>query len=414
VNDDRYHDELAYGADAEPSGTLTRPRAWLLVTLAGALLGGLGGWRAGSRDSTLDAAAAPTRSPGATGPVAATTPPGSVTPSSSATTRPTRAPAGLVGEVFRGGVRGELVVGGVRLLVVSLPGGQPRRVTGMPDDCCVHGLVRVDGATLVLLGDFDHVNPTPARLYSLADGTTVARRIAGTGHELAPGATARTFWLFSQQGRRMHAEERDLTGRVLHKVVVPGTPVRGVMGGLLLRDAGVTGGSPYGGVWDPDRRKVVRRFAPRHLIYAATGTHVVLGDSEQCDAAMDGGCTLHVTDLRDGADVLISLPRGYAQPSAELSPDGSHIVVVARRTDDFEIADSFLVTVGNGVVRRVSGGSYPPSTTAELEWTDDGHVVFGVASSHQLQLAVLLRRGSLALLPRDYPWANRIVVRPSS
>lgn len=414
MNDDRYDDELAYGADAEPSGTATRPRAWLLVILVSALLAALGGWQAGSRDSTPGPAALPTRSPAATGPVAVTTPPGPVTPSSPAP-RPTPAPAGLAGEVLRGGVRGELVVGGVRPFVVSLPGGQPRRVTGTPDDCCVHGLVRVDGATLVLMGDFDHVNPMPARLYSLADGTTVARRFAGTGHELAPGATARTFWLFSQQGRRMHAEERDLTGRVLHNLVVPGQPVRGVVGGLLLRDAGVTGGSPYGGVWDPDRRKVVRSFAPRHLIYAATGTHVVWGDYEQCDAAKDGGCTLHVTDLRDGADVLIPLPRGYAQPTAELSPDGSHIAVVARRPDDFDTADSFLVTVGNGAVRRVAGGSYPPSTTAELEWTDDGrHVVFGAASSDQLQLAVLLRRSSLALLARDYPRANGIVVRPSS
>lgn len=408
MDDDGPGEELSFGRpdDAVPPH---RQSTWAAATVAIALAAGLLGWRVGRSQPDRADAVRRTDPPGAT--VSAAPTPNPSRPTSSPSPRPT----GFNGTLVRGVVGLDVVVGGERPAVIPLGGGSDTAISGLPKGAHVDQLVRLSGRTLVLA-----IRPGAdmAQTYLIADGTTAARAVPdGAGQLIAPGRSGSTFWLLARSDNRTDRwEERDLSGRVLRTMKYRPNRmlVRGVVGGVLIAVFDETGTWTDLYVWDPDRNRRVRSFPTARAFVSATSTHLVWLHDDSC-VGESGGCSVHVTDLRDGADVLIPLPEHAGDAQGRLSPDGSMLALTLIRGDDHETAHAHLIAVSDGVVHRVAGATISVRESAPLVvWTDDSRgVVLGSVTQQRLALAVLGRDRSLRVLRREFPPAYDFVVRPS-
>jgi hypothetical protein len=393
-------DELGYGRDRK---TPSRLRGRLAVTAVVAGLSALLGWQL--------------RGPGPRARPTTTAKPESVgTPTPSPSPTPTPTPTGFQGPVLRDGVRAEVLIGGPQTVVVALPSGRATPISGLAG-LAVTQMVRVRDATVLLAGrstgPWDH----PQDMYSVADGTAVARRMPGSGQLIAAGATDRTFWVFRWSGEdadlQFTADERDLTGRLVRRVELPRnwSGIRGVVGGLLISKSIPGTAESRMAVWDPARRRTVRSLPFGQYPAAVSATRLARPD-HTCGTASEG-CVLHIADLRNGGDSVVALPRGYTGPLGEFTDD--HSALVLTLTDGQTHGQSFLVSVETGHVMELPGSTLREPLGATLAWIPAADAaVLAALTESETTLAVWRRSGlTVELVPGRFPGGWSVAVRPT-
>lgn len=158
-------------------------------------------------------------------------------------------------------------------------------------------------------------DPPQVQATALAGGSS--RTIASRATGYAPGPTADQVWV---------AQPPDLvlvevSGRVLRRVAVVGDLLGAVSAGVILS------GRPLS-VWDPIRRRTVRRLGGCSLLRAG-GDQVVV---EFCPADTGPVQKVHVVDVAAGRDHAVRLPAGESHiRSAGLAPDGQHLALIDGR-----------------------------------------------------------------------------------
>ncbi|MGI9089855.1 MAG: hypothetical protein ACR2GG_01990 [Gemmatimonadaceae bacterium] len=191
------------------------------------------------------------------------------------------------------------------------------------------------------------------------------RTIASHATAYAPGPRADQVWIAEPPGLVLS----DVTGRVLHRVAVAGDLQGATTAGVILS------GRPLA-VWDPIRRRTVRRLGGCSLLLAADADRVVVGF---CPADTGPVQLLHVVDVATGRDRIVGLPAGeFHLRSASLAPDGQHLAFIAVPSNgDGRL---FLADVNTATVTAVS----PPAQFAVMAWqvwTADSHRLFFTAAA---------------------------------
>lgn len=387
-------DEIGYGDDA----TSRWPRHWLIAATVIAVLAAALGWR--QRDA---------RPPTAVAGTPVTAPP--TAPAVMPTPSPTPQPPTFEGPLLQDGLGAQVVLGGRRPAVVDLPSGRSTPITGLPSGIEVISAVRISGATILMVGD-----PSIGEVYSLPDGTTVARPLGFRGAGLMPGETDNWYWVLASgwdpEHPRATVEERDGSGRLVRRVKLPKNwqPVRGVTDGILMisidQDPEVAGLA----VWDPGRRRIVRSFG--HGIPIATAVDMVAWPDRTCRVTAES-CLVHVTDLHGGADRVVAIP-GHAHMSfGYVSPDGSSLVLSSLTRDDSQRLVAVSLDTGHVVPIAVAA---PPSAASMLDWTPDGTaaILFAGDADDACSLAVWRRDAErIELIPARFQGCWPLAVRPS-
>jgi hypothetical protein len=298
----------------------------------------------------------------------------------------------------------EIIVGGGSAAVVSLPSGESVPLRGIPSTASVTQLVRVRDATLLYAYAGTPYDPErPSAVFLVRDGSATAKRLPGVGIELKPAASRDSYWLVVAANGRYLAEERDLSGRLLRRVPRGWVFVRGVSGGVLLS----TGESLL--VWDPDRSRPVRSIRGVKEIVATTNTFVAWIPDDSCQPQRHA-CSLHVTDLRDGSDVVAMLPTHSGPVAGEFSPDRSALALVLSSPDETYFALHRL-TLATGVTRRLPGMVPGLHLTLGLSWSADDGVLISAVTDSGPRFAGLVD-GRLQLLP-EFAEAGGFVLRPA-
>ncbi len=217
------------------------------------------------------------------------------------------------------------------------------------------GLIR--GGYLIT-ADYPMVQATP-----LEGGPP--RIIASHATGYAPGPRADQVWIAEPPGLVLS----DVTGRVLHRVAVAGDLQGATTAGVILS------GRPLA-VWDPIRRRTVRRLGGCSLLVAADADRVVVGF---CPADTGPVQLLHVVDVATGADRIVRLPAGeFHLRSASLAPDGRHLAFIAVPSNGDDRL--FLADVNTGTVTAVALPAQYAVTAAQV-WTADSHQLFFTATA---------------------------------
>jgi len=191
------------------------------------------------------------------------------------------------------------------------------------------------------------------------------RTIASHATGYAPGPRADQVWIAEPPDLVLY----EVTGRVLHRVAVAGDLQGATTAGVILS------GRPLA-VWDPIRRRTVRRLGGCSLLLAANPDRVVVG---LCPADTGPVQLLHVVDVATGHDRIVRLPAGeYHLRAASLAPDGQHLAFIAVPSNGY--GRLFLADVNTATVTAVS----PPAqftVVAAQVWTADSHRLFFTAAT---------------------------------
>lgn len=146
----------------------------------------------------------------------------------------------------------------------------------------------------------------------------------------------------------------------------PGAVTGAVSGGLLL-------GGPLPTVWDPVRRRTVRRLPLCGQVLGAAGAQVAL---RFCPA--DRIAALHVINVGTGRDRVLRLPAGeYDIPAGTFSPNGRNLVMQTISADGQ--GRLLLADLDRGTIRAVRTPA-PPVDTRQV-WTSDSTRFFFTAGT---------------------------------
>jgi len=143
-------------------------------------------------------------------------------------------------------------------------------------------------------------------VYLIADGSTVARRVAVT-QETAPGAGHVLLWLETYPPGTTNASTTRATAQPVSASGQPagaavrlptGYGIQQQVGRYLLLSPDLQGPGPViFKLWDPMTSRVVRTFR-----------NVVAASASQIAWSICAGCAMHVLDLRTGRSELIGVP----------------------------------------------------------------------------------------------------------
>jgi len=262
----------------------------------------------------------------------------------------------------------------VRLLVNG-PGGPAlldlasNRVVPRPDVPDVTGGLLRGGFLVTVI---------PPRVLAVPlDGGT-ATPIADNADAVLPGPREGELWL----GEPATAVLVDLTGRVLRRVALPADLRAAVSSALVIGDEQLS-------VWDPIRRRTVRRLPQCTNLVASGGDEVALS---ACfgDAARRGA--VHVVDARTGRDRAIRLPAGLPHVvSGSLAPDGRRLAIVALPSDGE--ARLLVADLQTGAVTAVQTPGASTVSGGQVWAPDSTRLFFDAGSSFDAPAASLWTYG---------------------
>jgi hypothetical protein len=310
---------------------------------------------------------------------------------------------------------GRLVVAGRSVVVRPVGPGKVQPVTGLPLGAQVRRLLPVRNGVLVLAV----VGAAPdGEVFLLPDGTTAARPLGVYVHDLFPAATDETFWTFQPAksgGRDELGELTSDTGEPVRRYDVPvgWSFIRGVVGGLLMRETGSSGSSTGVTVWDPSADTTPVRLPLAAAVVATSPTRFAW-QSGECLVPRPRSCVVHVTELATHTTQPVPLPDGYGLAFGSFSPGGSRLALAMFRDADLPLyADGAVVDLTSGQLTRLQGASFTPRGSSHLAWTQDANsLVLGAAGTGVSRLAAW-RHGDagVALLDGEYGDLAGLVIR---
>jgi hypothetical protein len=254
-------------------------------------------------------------------------------------------------------------------------------------------------------------------VFLLPDGTTAARPLGVTAVNVLPGTTDETFWVDDpdRPAARGRAAEYALSGRLVRReeYAAGWSLIRGVVGGLLMRETGSAGSSTGVTVWDSAKGETPVRL-PRASVVVATTPTLLAWQSGECLVPLPDSCVVHVTELRTRTTYPVPLPEGYGLAFGSFSPGGSRLALAMFRDADLPLyADGAVVDLTSGELTRLQGAAFTPPGSSHLAWTPDGNgLVLGAAGAGTTRLAAW-RDGDagVALLDGQYADLAGLAIR---
>jgi hypothetical protein len=319
---------------------------------------------------------------------------------------------------MRGELAGRLVVAGRNVVVRPVaPGAKPEPVTGLPRGAQVRRVLPVRDGVLLLAVEPTPSDDTPGEVFLLPDGTTTAQPLGISAVNVLPGTTDETFWVDDRDrpAARGRAAEYALSGKLVgrEEYAAGWSLIRGVVGGLLMRETGSAGSSTGVTVWDSTKRETPVRL-PRASVVVATSPTLVAWQGAECLVPLPDSCAVHVTELATQTTLRVPLPDGYGLALGSLSPGGSRLALAMFRDADLPLyADGAVVDLASGRLTRLQGAAFTPPGGSHLAWTPDGNgLVLGAAGSGSTRLATW-RDGDagVALLDGDYADLAGLAIR---
>ncbi|HZG96385.1 MAG TPA: hypothetical protein VEZ46_16940 [Mycobacteriales bacterium] len=404
----RQHDELSLGTDRPRA---LWPRGWLATTVLVAAVAAAAGHQVGRRSAPDAAAPSVPPSPSAT-------PAGTAGPPAPDVVGGQPTATAFAGPRIGAAVAGRLVVAGRDVVVRAVaPDAVPEPVTGLPTRAQVRRVLPVRGGVLLLAVDPAVSDDVAGEVFLLPDGTTAARPLGVTAVNVLPGTTDETFWVDDpdRPAARGRAAEYALSGRLVRReeYAAGWSLIRGVVGGLLMRETGSAGSSTGVTVWDSAKGETPVRL-PRASVVVATTPTLLAWQSGECLVPLPDSCVVHVTELRTRTTYPVPLPEGYGLAFGSFSPGGSRLALAMFRDADLPLyADGAVVDLTSGELTRLQGAAFTPPGSSHLAWTPDGNgLVLGAAGAGTTRLAAW-RDGDagVALLDGQYADLAGLAIR---
>lgn len=219
-----------------------------------------------------------------------------------------------------------------------------------------------DGGGELVRGSYLVTTVLP-RVFAVPLAGGAAKPIADDASIVLPGPRPDEVWVGSASSA--DATLIDVTGRVLLRITLPGV-LRGAVG------SGLVVGEHQLSVWDPVRRRTVRRFPGCASLLDASGNEVVLSSCRWEDAAPFAPS--RVLDVATGRQRTLRMPQGeYLVSAANLAPDGRHLALAAAPSSGVE--QLFAADVVTGAMSPVPTPD-AFSVAEGVVWTADSRRLF--------------------------------------
>jgi hypothetical protein len=234
------------------------------------------------------------------------------------------------------------------------------------------GAERRDGDVYVLRADETGANLVP-------------RRVA-TGYGVFPAVGSDFVWV-AEQGKRSGGPATvtgvNRTGDVVRttRLLPARTTVQGALrGGLLLAHLAPVAGQPRWRLWNPDDGGSAVVIPSGATVLSTAESTIAWTRADECSPRR---CRLHLTDVRDGATVVIPVPRMHLVTRAQLSPDASHVAVVLTELDRSRAVAATKLIVVNA--RTTTGQLVHDARVSDAEgvfttWSDGQTLIVGSCS----------------------------------